>query len=78
MFVGRSGLRSLASSSYCIRYYWAPLSGNCSSQGQQKTTMLFRYEKLSDFCNICGILDHVDKDCPSLFEGVTSDLHNKK
>lgn len=33
------------------------------SIGSTKTTVLFQYEKLSDFCYICGMLDHVDKDC---------------
>lgn len=29
--------------------------------------VIFRYEKLCDFCFMCGKLDHLDRDCPSLF-----------
>lgn len=31
------------------------------------SVVIFRYEKLLDFCYICGTLDHVEKDCPSTF-----------
>lgn len=29
--------------------------------------VLFRYEKLGDFCFVCGKLDHVEKECPVVF-----------
>lgn len=31
--------------------------------GGESTMVLLRYEKLADFCYICGQLDHKDKDC---------------
>lgn len=35
--------------------------------------VVFRYEKLTEFCYVCGKLDHLDKDCPIVFveEGVS-------
>lgn len=29
--------------------------------------VIFLYEKLCEFCFICGKLDHVEKDCPCVF-----------
>lgn len=40
--------------------------------------MVFRYEKLGDFCFICGRLDHIDKDCPNLFSDEYAGLWEKK
>ena len=32
-------------------------------EGGKKVLALFRYEKFSDFCHVCGKLDHQDIDC---------------
>ncbi|XVE87988.1 hypothetical protein DITRI_Ditri19aG0032300 [Diplodiscus trichospermus] len=31
---------------------------------QDRTLVNFKYEKLGDFCYICGMLDHLEQDCP--------------
>lgn len=31
------------------------------------SVVVFCYERLGDFCFVCGKLDHLDKDCPELF-----------
>ena len=30
----------------------------------------FKYECLNVFCFICGLLDHTERNCPSLYDGV--------
>jgi 14-3-3 protein epsilon len=29
--------------------------------------ILFKYDKISILCNLCGLLGHTDKNCPKLF-----------
>ncbi|KAL8470102.1 hypothetical protein ACS0TY_032824 [Phlomoides rotata] len=41
--------------------------GTYVSVGGRKTFVVFRYEQLSDFCYLCGKLDHVDRDFPITF-----------
>lgn len=36
-------------------------ANGCSS------VVFFGYEKLPDFCFICRLLDHIERDCPTLF-----------
>lgn len=43
-----------------------------------KSKVLFRYEKLLDSCYICGLSDHVDKDCPTLFKTLESETRGKR
>lgn len=40
--------------------------------------VIFRYEKLGDFCFICGKLDHVDRDCLSIFANETGSIKGMK
>jgi hypothetical protein len=40
-------------------------------------TCYFKYEKLGDFCYLCGILGHTDKSCPRLFEMEQDDGHRE-
>lgn len=42
--------------------FWVPRAN------RDKIWATIRYEKLNDFCYVCGIIDHVDKQC---FEGIS-------
>lgn len=44
-------------------------------QGQQ-FKLLLRYEKLRDFCNFCGIIGHLEKECVDRQNSTISDDHN--
>lgn len=52
--------------------------GTIVNMGYVKTTVLFRYEKLSDFCFIYGIHDHSDKDCLTIFETLDAESMAKR
>lgn len=42
------------------------------------SVVIFWYEKLCDFCFICGKLDHLDRDCPSLFANEVNVVRGKR
>lgn len=52
--------------------------GTIVNVGTAKTMILFRYEKHFNFCYICGLLDHIDKDCSSIFNSLNPDSKGKR
>lgn len=42
------------------------------------SVVVFCYEKLGDFCFICGILDHLDRDCPNLYTNEIDAVRKKR
>nr|KYP76527.1 hypothetical protein KK1_020773 [Cajanus cajan] len=52
----------------CIRISPLQKDKKIKKQGGEWKTVTFKYEKIGQFCYLCGILGHNDKFCPKLFE----------